>query len=201
MFGDKYATLVDLKKLLLPDDQQGDTTNDARYSSALDAASRGIEQITGRQFNNSGSLTTRKYNPDAPYLCELDDIVDNTGMIVEVNTAVWTEDLHYQCEPLNGVKNQIPGWPIERIVALQMGTFLPVWPRRASVVVTANFGWPIVPTPIYEACLIGAEELALLKDAPFGVGGYGEFGIVKAKNNPFVQRLCEQYVLEKIMWR
>src|ERR1700743_236860 len=148
-FGDKYAPLVDLKNLLLPAGSV-ETSRDARYTSALEASTMAINSITGRQFNNNGSVSTRKYNPDSPYICEVDDIVDNTGMIVTVNTAVWTEDLHFQCEPLNGVKNQVPGWPIERLVSLQMGTFLPVWPRKASVVVTANFGWPSVPQSIYE---------------------------------------------------
>jgi hypothetical protein len=38
-----------------------------------------------------------------------------------------------------------------------------------------------------------AEETFKLKDAPFGVAGFGDFGVVRVRENPAVARLLAPY--------
>jgi hypothetical protein len=59
--------------------------------------------------------------------------------------------------------------------------------------VTARWGWSAVPPAVTEATLILAEELAKLKDAPFGVSGWTEFGVMRVRDNPFAARLLNPY--------
>jgi hypothetical protein len=195
MIGDKYAILSELKDRL----KTSDTVQDSRLTAALETASRACEDITGRQFNADGVVSQRRYRPDNLWRLDVDDFVDNTGLIVEVNGAPWTEDVQFELEPLNGVVDGRTGWPVETIVATAGINFYPIIPRTANVKVTANWGWRAVPDQVHEATLIAAEEIAFLKDVPFGIGGYGDFGIIKARQNPFVCRLLDRFVRYPIL--
>lgn len=197
MIGDRYATLPELKDRLSTN--PGGTLNDSRLTAALDAASRGIEDICGRQFNTNGTVDTRLYRPDSLYVCRPDDIAVKTGLIITVNNAVWQENLHYQLYPLNGVRNGVPGSAYDKIKGIQGNNFLPIWSDMANISITAQFGWPSVPTVVHEATLVAAEELSKLKDMPFGIGGYGDFGIVKVRDNPFVCRLLKNVIRYPIL--
>jgi hypothetical protein len=46
---------------------------------------------------------------------------------------------------------------------------------------------------VHEACLIAATEIFKLKDTPFGIGGYTDFGIMRVRDNPFVARMLAPY--------
>jgi hypothetical protein len=190
MLGDKYATLIELKARL----NINDTADDTKLNNALDSATAGIELMCGRQFNDSGGLTTRKFRPDSAYVTSIDDISTNAGLVVVVNDATWQEGIMFELDPLNGVVGGQAGWPYSRIHAIQGSTFYPTWPGKANVVVTARWGWATVPSAIHDATLIAAEEISKLPSLPFGIGGYGDFGIVKARENPFVQRMVQPYI-------
>ena len=51
------------------------------------------------------------------------------------------------------------------------------WSHLDRIQVTGVFGWPAVPLAVKQAALIAAADLFKLKDAPFGVAGFGEFGV------------------------
>jgi hypothetical protein len=53
---------------------------------------------------------------------------------------------------------------------------------RPSVQITALWGWPAVPSLVTEACYQLAEETFKLKDAPFGVAGVNDFGVLRIGN-------------------
>jgi hypothetical protein len=61
------------------------------------------------------------------------------------------------------------------------------------VEVTGVFGWPAVPAPVVQATMLVASELFRLRDAPFGVAGFGEFGAVRVRENPKVAALLDPY--------
>jgi hypothetical protein len=46
---------------------------------------------------------------------------------------------------------------------------------------------------VTEACRIAAEEIFKLRDTPFGIGGYGDFGVIRVRDNPFTSRLLNPY--------
>lgn len=197
--GDKYASLTELKDRLGISD--ADTTDDPRLTSALACASRGIEGITHRQFNDSGAITSRKYNASSAYVVFTDDFSTTVGLTVSVNTAPWIMDVQYELHPLNGVTDGVDGWPYYKIKGIFGNSFYPTWPGAANVIVNARWGWATVPDSVKEACLVGAEELFKLRDTPFGTGGYGDWGIIKVRENPFVCRLVGQYGRDQILAR
>jgi len=186
--GTAYATLSELKTRL----GITDANDDARATNALASATSGINGFCGRQFNDAGSTSTRLYRPDSAYVCPVDDFSTTTGLSITVNNAPWTT-VQYELDPLNGVVDGEPGFPYSRIHAIQGNTFYPTWPGKANVSVTAQWGWAAVPDAVHDACLIAAEEIFKLRDLPFGVGGYGQFGVIQVRNNPFVARMLARY--------
>lgn len=192
--GDPYATLAQLKARF----DIADAIDDDRLTDALDDISRGIEDHCERQFNDAGTTSARVYRPRTSCLAVVDDFSTTTGLAVATDEdgdgvfeTTWAAS-DYELEPLNGIVAGRPGWPYWRIRAVDR-----LFPcnRRASVQVTAQWGWAAVPTPVQEACLIMAAETFKLGDAPFGVLGFGEFGAVRVRDNPIATRKLRPYEL------
>jgi hypothetical protein len=191
--GDTYIDVEELKSRLEIDDTAGSD----RLIGAVLSASRGIEKFCNRQFNDAGSASARVYRPDSRCGVRVDDFCTVTGLVVKsdddndgVFETTWSA-VDYQCEPLNGVVDGESGWPFWTISAVGNRVF-PCY-RRASVQVTARWGWDEVPAAVTEACRIAAEEVFKLRDTPFGVGGYGDFGVIRVRDNPFTARMLNPY--------
>ncbi|PXY25153.1 hypothetical protein BAY59_24310 [Prauserella coralliicola] len=197
--GDPYATLPELKSYL---GDIGDTIDDEKLTSALESVSEEIEDHTNRQFNDAGASSARLYRPRNGGKVKVDDFHTADGLVVEVDAdgdgvyeTVWAAT-DYQLEPLNGVVDGRDGWPFEQIRAVGSRTF-PLT-RRASVRVTARWGWETVPDPVRQACLILAAETFKLKDAPFGVAGFGDYGPVRVRNNPIAAKKLGPYIRYRV---
>lgn len=203
--GDSYATLALLKTRL----SITDTNDDVAATAALAAASRDIEGWCGRQFNDAGvgNETARIYYPDTLTTVTTEDFQSTAGLIVAAdysNAGTYTTVIasgNYQLEPLNGVVDGTGGWPYFRIRAIQ--TWYPIWytsigDPRTSIQITARWGWAAVPDPIIQACLMLAEEIFKMKDAPFGVAGFTQYGPVRVRDNPKVEALLERYIRQPI---
>lgn len=201
--GDSYATLAEIRGRVGITDAAF-TTEDTRLTAALAVASRGIEKLCGRQFNTAGSASARVFEPFSYHLVKVDDLSTTTGLVIKTDTAgdgtysTTITSSQYQLRPLNGVVDGETGWPWYEIEAVN-GFCWPTWWDIAPVQVTANWGWTAVPTPVKEAALILAEEIYRLKELPFGVGGYGQFGIIRARANPMVMSRIGPYVRDPIM--
>lgn len=192
--GDAYATTQEIKSRL----DVGDEVDDNALANALLVASRGIEKMCGRQFNKATVATARVYRPETARRVAVDDFHTTTDLVIETDDGdAGTFDTTlaasaYELYPLNGVVDGEAGWPWSRIKAVN-STWFPCG-SRATVRVTAQWGWAEVPAVVKEACLIAAVEIFKLKDAPFGVGGYTDFGIMRVRDNPFVARMLAPYV-------
>ena len=200
--GDSYATLAELKARI----GIGDTVDDTPLTNALATASRGIERHCNRQFNNTNAASTRVFEPgpSTAWLVRVDDFYTTTGLVVATDSGddgtyetVWASS-DYQLEPLNGVVDGESGWPFYRIRAVA-GRYFPLCMRRASVQVTAQWGWTAVPAPVKEACLVAAEETFKLKDTPFGVAGYGEYGSIRVRDNPKIAGMLRPYRRDPVL--
>lgn len=155
-------------------------------------------------------LVARIYYPDSPTLVYTDDFASTSGLILAadygndgVYELTWLA-ANYQVEPINGIFDGTPGWPYYRIRAINQ--YYPLWwgavgSPRASLQVTAQWGWASVPAGVQEACLLLAEEIFKLKDAPFGVAGFGAMGAVRVRENPKVMALLERYIRTPILAR
>lgn len=198
-----YATLAEIRSRVGITDATN-TSHDTQLTAALAAASRGIEKSCNRQFNDAGSASARIYYPDNDCLATIDDFTTLTSVKTDPgNTGTYSETwatTDYQSEPLNGVVDGETGWPFWQLRAVASRRFPCVYyDQRAPLQVTAQWGWTAVPTPVKEGCLILAEEIYKLKDSPFGVGGYGQFGIIRARENPMVWARIGPYALAPVM--
>jgi hypothetical protein len=191
-----YATVAALKVRL-------GVTSSSHDSALLDSlleVSREITQYCGRSFNADSTATARLFYPTAWDRTEVDDFYTTTGLIVAEDTGndgtyetTWAST-DYQPEPLNGVVDGEPGWPFWHLRAVASRMFPCVdSTTRAPLQVTAKWGWTTVPSPVRDACLILAEESFKLPDSPFGVGGYGPYGIVRVRENPVAARKLNPY--------
>jgi hypothetical protein len=184
--GDSYASVREMKARLTLEDE----VEDVQLEAALVAASRGIEKMCGRQFNDAGVASARLYRSERSSV-NVDDFHSTVGLVVATDVTgdgtygtAWGSAA-YELYPLNGVVDGESGWPWSRIRAGFAG---------CMVQVTARWGWATVPAAVKESCLVSAVEIFKLKDTPFGVGGYGDFGIIRARDNPFVARMLAPYV-------
>ncbi|MEV2277711.1 hypothetical protein AB0I72_19205 [Nocardiopsis sp. NPDC049922] len=183
--GDDYATLSELKDWFRP--TIVDTADDDRLTAALTAASRGVEKFCRRQFNQTATATARRYRPTSAALVMVDDFHTITDLVVETDTTgdgtfdtTWTS-ADYELEPLDGLQDGVEGWPFWRVRAVSDRAF-PAG-RRTTVRVTAQWGWAAVPDPVAEATLVTAADLFKMSDAPFGVHGSDDFGLIRVREN------------------
>jgi len=198
--GDSYATLLELKSRL---GGVTGTGEDAALTNALAVASRGIEQVCGRQFNKTTSASARLFHPNSSRLAWVDDFHTITDLVIKTDAGdagayptVWAAS-NYELEPLNGIQAGESGWPYWILHAVRM--CFPTCTQRAPLQVTAQWGWTAVPAGVKEACLAVAEETYKLKDAPFGVTGVAEWGIVRVRANPLAMAMIERYQLYPVL--
>lgn len=197
--GGPYATLAMLKSRMGIAD--GQTGRDADLTQRLASASGDINAWCHRQFGRAEDVSTRTF-PVGPSGVDMDDFWTADGLAVTPYTGLtagtaWDVST-LVLEPLNGIVNQVPGWPYNRIaMASQLH---PIY-RGASgygytVQVTAKWGWENVPEPVVTSCLMLAVADDKAKDAPFGVAGFGDFAI-RIRANPMVEQKLKPYVLDE----
>jgi hypothetical protein len=198
--GDSYATLTELKNRL----GITDSIDDTALTAALSTASRGIEFCTHRQFNDAGAASARVYYVSSPRKARIDDFHTIAGLVIETDEGsdgtfetTWSSVTDYELHPLNGIVDGVPGWPYWELKAVDR--WFPICVKRASLRVTARWGWASVPAPVKEGCLILAEDVFKLKDTAFGAGGYGEYGRIKARENPNVWLRIAPYVRDAVL--
>lgn len=201
-----YATLADLRDWfrLNEDADPSDTVDDADMTRALSAASRRIDHLCSRSFYQVPEARTFaahdaykvKLGPPFNDLVSVTEIAtdDGTGQFATVWAAT-----DYQLLTKDGSPNANAGpeaRPFEQVVAVGDHTF-PTPGRRGRrdlVRITGTWGWPTIPASVVEACLILAAEGVKLRDMPFGVAGFGEFGAVRVRDNPKALQDLADYI-------
>lgn len=198
--GDSYATLAEFKNRLA-EGSNFTGNEDGALTNALAESSRGIDAFCSRQFNDAGSASARFYGFDgigprivSPTLALVDDFHTTTGLVIATGTdgtfsATWTS-ADYELRPLNKLRHG-ETWTYWIIKAVGSRTF--PCAARATLQVTARWGWETVPAAVKEACLIVAEDCYKLKDMPFGVAGYGDWGVTRIRENPAAERKLIPY--------
>jgi hypothetical protein len=153
-----------------------DITDAALIQAALDAAEGWITTYCGRQFVVAGTATTRTYPVTYGDVLEVDDFTSATSVTVDGSTLTAST---YQLEPLNTLGTygaQQPYWQIRRYTGWYPGSL----PGKATVAVTATWGWVAIPAQVVEACKIVARDLLSSQNgnttgfAPYTGGTSGE---------------------------
>lgn len=189
--GDPYASLEELKARMTITG----TNEDDALEEALRAASTWIDNHTERQFGADVDASARIYHSLATGALWIDDFWTTDGLVVKTDSGndgtyetTWTSS-DYQALPATSHT----GWPYGRLLAVGNRSFSNDRGVRSPIEVTAKWGWATVPSPVKEATLILAEALHKLKDAPFGVAGFDQWGSVRVRENPYVCSLLEPY--------
>jgi hypothetical protein len=175
-----------------------DTGDDNVLAEKLTGAIREVERHCGRRFVQDSVVSAQVFYATDRYVLALDagyDISTATGLIVKTDEGddgtyetTWTISTDFVLEPLNGRgRDGSTGWPYTKVVAVG-SRYFPIWSRRPSVQVTAKWGWETTPAPVVDAVLLVAAESWKLKEAPLGVTGFGDFGVVRVRDNPIVAR-------------
>jgi hypothetical protein len=163
-----------------------DTDDDTIIDRIVASTSRAVENWCHRRtFGQDAAASTRTFHADTYGRVYVDDIATATGLAVATDDdddgvfeQSWTVATDFVVEPSNALAD---GQPATRLVAVG-DLWFPAGNARASVSVTATFGWPAVPDEVVEATLIKAARLFGRKDTPNGVAGTGEFGVVRITN-------------------
>lgn len=191
--GDPYITVEQLKAYTK---WTAGTAQDALFENAVQSASNEIETICGRQFNRDEQVTSRVFTPTTSRWVSVDDFWTADGLVVayddsSMSGSYASSTVDYRLTPANGVVGGQPGWPFYGVKLRP--TAAGFYVDGDSVRVTAKWGWAAVPDSIKQACYIMALEKYKLKDAPFGVAGANDFGIIRVKQNPMAANLLRKY--------
>lgn len=183
-----YATMTELKARL----DITDSTDDDMLDNALAAASRWIDQYCGRRFDYT--TETRYYTAEEGDLIRVDDLVSVTTLSCDEDEdrtyeTTWTTD-DYDLLPYNAALENRPYTQLE--VSPTGSYYFPTGVKGVKVV--GVFGWPTIPGPVKEACLLLSAGLFKRKDAVFGVLGTVDTGMVRiAGLDAQVQQLLMPY--------
>lgn len=172
-----YCTLAELKTALAITDAVDDTPLEA----AINAASRMIDDYTGRFFYADGTTAVpvyRYYTPLNDYSLAVDDFTAISAIATDENLdqtygTAWAGS-DFLVEPKNNVRR---GWPYSRILAIGRYIFPSGLPQ--SVRVLGVFGWLATPSEVNMATLIQASRLFVRRQSPFGIAGSPDLGTVR----------------------
>lgn len=194
--GRLYATPQELKTRL----RITGTGEDYEVHAACFAASRAVEAACERVFYRSASGTIRTFVPSDMYCLKFgpfNDLVTLTTLKTDASgdgtyETTWSAT-DYQLYPLNpsAYPEQRPYTKL-RAVGAQVFPTLTYGARTDLIQITGVWGWPAVPRGVRTAAIMLAEEI--MKDAPFGVAGFGDLGVVRVRENPRIKALIGPYI-------
>jgi hypothetical protein len=174
---------------------------DTFIDECIETASRDVDAYCGRRFFLDAAATQRFYMPDDLTSVSIDDASDTTGFILQYTydaiNFTTVAAANYETVPNNQIgPNGQTGWPITQLLLISTWFPLPryMWARRSTVAVTAKWGWLTVPTPVKTATRRLAQMQFEARNAPFGMAGIGDLGIVRVKQDSLATQLLEPYV-------
>lgn len=200
-----YCSMEELKSRLAITD----TDDDYEIQVAIHTVTDWINSYCGRHFYQI--TEARTYRPDNVWTLMIDDITTCTSVDLDydgdgIYETHWTEGsnfqlLHYENSyNVNSRGIQRPRNYLQVLSSAQAttsGQWLPwLWPftRQDRVKVTGTWGWPQIPPNVTHAALILAADLFKSKDAPWGVAGVSDLGMVKVQSNPWIVELLRPYI-------
>ena len=197
-----YVELEELKSTL---EMTGQTFADHDILNALVAASRGIDEATGRRFYaDPDALSERYYSPTGYDWVDIDDLIELTSVETDPGgfgtfDYLWTENTHFYLDPLNSDGTVTP-WNMLRVHPSSIYRLPVGYPR--SIKVTGRFGWTTPPQAVKTACtIIATRLLRRAREAPFGVVAVGLEGeaVRISRFDPDIQFLLAPYTKTQVL--
>ena len=166
-----------------------DNTDNDLLEDLIESASRSIDRMANRRFYLDATASARLYRAYSDIFVYVDDIgtTSNLSVALDINgngtyTKTLTLNQDYILDPLTAASL---GRPFTQLTMVSNTETWPIFPGltqnglRPGVQVTAKWGWPTVPDDINMACLILTADLYKRKDAPGGILGLGDLGVVR----------------------
>jgi hypothetical protein len=180
-----YATLTEIKNYM----SISDNTDNDLLENLVESASRSIDRIANRRFYLDATASARLYRAYSNIFVYVDDIGTTSNLVVAVDengngtySKTLTLNTDYILDPLT---SQSLNRPFTQLTMVSNTETWPIFPGltsnglRPGVQVTARWGWPSVPDDLNMACLILTADLYKRKDAPGGILGLGDLGVVR----------------------
>jgi len=188
-----------------------DTADDYELQMAISTVTSWINNYCGRHFYQI--TEARTYRPDNVWTMPINDIVTCNSVDLDydgdgIYEVHWTEGVQFQLLYYEHGYNK-HNWGVahpKNYLQVLSGTasnpyaggqWLPwLWPftHQDRVRITATWGWAVIPQDVTMAALILAADLFKAKDAPWGVAGIGDLGMVKVQSNPWVVEMLRPYI-------
>jgi hypothetical protein len=192
-----YCTLAEMKSKYLLD--LSVATYDAMIEKTINAVSRKIDNHCGRHFYQV--TETRYFTPERGRsgIISIDDVYTTSGFLLYTddgqdgtyeNTWATTD---YSLLPTNATTKSLPYTSIE---VKTLGAYRFPY-GRASVKVTASFGWSAIPDPVQVACLMHSNRIVKRFLTPLGESATSALGTMKLSIpsfDPDILNLLEDYV-------
>ena len=166
-----------------------DNTDNDLLEDLIESASRSIDRIANRRFYLDATASARLYRAYSDIFVYVDDIGTTSSLVVKTDSngdgtyaKTLTLNTDYILDPLTASSL---GRPFTQLTMVSNTETWPIFPGltqnglRPGVQVTARWGWPSVPDDINMACLILTADLYKRKDAPGGILGLGDLGVVR----------------------
>lgn len=183
---------------------------DTRIEQAIEAASRQIDDYTGRRFWADATVQTREfYADDYTELCSragaVMDISTSTGLLVKLDSGdngsfgtSLTISTNFILTPPNAGDDSEPYTGIRLVDGLY--SFPMSASGRPGVQVTAKFGWTTAPEPVQQACLIQSVLLYKATDAALGGLSFGDGSFLRVRGglNEVARSLVERYAFARV---
>ncbi len=177
------------------------TGEDDQIPDAIEAASRLIEEKTGRRFYpDTDANQVRRFVPQNGGYCVIDDLCEFTSLVAQDST--WTQDTDFYLEPTNAPADGEP-WTAIRTIARPFLFTLADRPAGwyifdGRVAVTGKWGWAATPGAVHEACILLAARLVTrVRMAPLAVygGGIDNPAIRLGRWDPDIEALLAPFTL------
>jgi len=184
-----------------------DTSDDSLLLNAIATAAGWINEWCGRHFNRI--VEARTYQPTNVWTLDIDDLVDDPSIVMTVDydgdgiyEQTWVRGTDFVLRYGPGRFN--PNYtgtgasrPFRQIQVVQSGKWLPfTWPysHMDRVKIVGPWGWKSVPWQISESNRILASDIYKTKDAPFGVAGVSDIGVIRIQSNTSVVENLQAFV-------
>lgn len=174
---------------------------DDDLTQKIAAASRAIDEACNRRFYpDDDAQQVRRFLPENPGYCMLDDLIELTS--VTAQDSVWVRDSDFYLEPINANADGRPYTGLRTIARPFIFTKSQIPAGWAGfdgrITVTGKWGWAQVPDAITTATEILARRLfTRTHDAPLGIlqMGTGLEAVRMARNDPDIGDLIGPYAL------
>lgn len=194
-----YCTLSEIKEAERLNIATLTTTYDTALEGVIEAISRAIDLQCSRFFWKDTNDGTYYFTANENDYLLIGDFVSITTLSTDDGATrsytAWTVDTDYDLWPYNASADGIPYNQIE--VAPTSGKRFPVGVRK-GVKIVGKRGFPAVPKPIKEACIIWSMRTYKRYATPLGVSAMTALGEMNTKvppPDPDVMFMISPYVL------